>query len=158
MFPEDLGRELLPSPPHPPLPAPASTPAPGLTGLAHPRGSPGRKSTHLLARPPAALFFRAGSCRGPGRAPGCSRGDAGTGNAALRNSTLLWPRRGGPRYWPGSQVLRSKDRWWGFISLSSIIGVLQQLLAGNERDEEAYGFCPNLFGLGLDPKLGNHSN
>lgn len=80
------------------------------------------------------------------------------GDAALLNSLLLWPWRGALSCWLGSRVRRLRDRWWAFIALLSIIGVLQQLLAGNEKNEEACGFCPNLFGLGLDPKLGNHSN
>lgn len=76
----------------------------------------------------------------------------------LLNCMLPWPGRGGLSCWLGSQALRMRDRWWDFIALLSIIGVLPQLLAGNKRNEGACGFCPNLFGLGLDPKLGNHSN
>lgn len=50
------------------------------------------------------------------------------GDAALLNSLLLWPWKGALSCWLGSRVLRLRDRWWAFIALLSIIGVLQQLL------------------------------
>lgn len=90
--------------------------------------------------------------------PGLFLGCPGTWKTALLTSMCLWPRRDGLTSWLDPRVLRIKDRWWAFIALLSIIGVLQELPAGNEKDEAACGFCPNLFGLGLHPKLGNHSN
>lgn len=130
---------------------------PSFYGLAHPgRCFWPRGGWSLSLSIQLLSFFQAAPCNG---VTGLSCFWSGPGTERWRVTMFhILSLKDGLNYWPGLQVLRIRDRWWVFIMLLSIIGVLQKLLTGMNRLKNPVVFVLICLLLGVDPMLGNHSD
>lgn len=115
----------------------------------------------LAPRPPsahpAAVFLPGWTASWDTTGPGLCLGDAGTwrgSGAPFHIAAAAGGWGGGAELLARLRVPRMRGRWRAFVALLSMRGVLQQLLAGNEKMREPVFFA--LIGLvwGRPPSLG----